>query len=140
MSNGLYPMMHFLQMDKHQMQISEETNKKMIYDFVLNLVKGNVEVFDVQHYALMQVVSLTVETLVWCSLVIMTLLETKVYIREFRWYVRFGVIYVLVGDTVKLSFILSLKDLYPRSVSLPLPVSTTYICSFNQMYVSCLYA
>lgn len=63
-----------------------------------------------------EVVSLTLETLVWSSLVIMTLLETKVYIREFRWYVRFGVIYVLVGDTVKLSFILSLKDLYPRSV------------------------
>ncbi|KAJ9558164.1 hypothetical protein OSB04_012778 [Centaurea solstitialis] len=74
-----------------------------------------------------EVVSLTVETLVWSSLVIMTLLETKVYIREFRWYVRFGVIYVLVGDTVKLSFILSLKDLYPRSVSLSLLVSTTYI-------------
>lgn len=54
------------------------------------------------------------ETFVWSSLVIMTLLETKVYIREFRWYVRFGVLYVLVGDIVKLSVILSVKDLYQR--------------------------
>lgn len=65
----------------------------------------------------MQAVSLFLETLVWSCLVIMALLETKVYIREFRWYVRFGVLYVLVGDTVKLSLILSVKDLYPRSVS-----------------------
>ncbi|KAL8214640.1 hypothetical protein R6Q57_004089 [Mikania cordata] len=61
-----------------------------------------------------EVVSLMIETLCWSSLVIMTLLETNVYVREFRWYVRFGVLYVLVGDTVKLSVILSVKDLYPR--------------------------
>ncbi|KAL4562252.1 hypothetical protein LXL04_034450 [Taraxacum kok-saghyz] len=73
--------------------------------------------FDAQSsLAPFEVVSLFLETLVWSCLVIMTLLETKVYIREFRWYVRFGVLYVLVGDTVKLSLILSVKDLYPSSV------------------------
>ncbi|KAI3740119.1 hypothetical protein L2E82_30538 [Cichorium intybus] len=73
--------------------------------------------FDAQSsLAPFEVVSLFLETIVWSCLVIMTLLETKVYIREFRWYVRFGVLYVLVGDTVKLSLILSVKDLYPSSV------------------------
>nr|GEX49465.1 ABC transporter C family member 12-like [Tanacetum cinerariifolium] len=73
--------------------------------------------FDAQtSFAPFEVVSLTVETLVWSSLVIMTLLETKVYVREFRWYVRFGVLYVLVADIVKLSVILSVKDLYTRYV------------------------
>lgn len=78
------------------------------------------------YYYIMQVVSLILETLVWSSLVIMTLLETKMYIREFRWYVRFGVVYVLVGDTVKLSVILSVKDIYPRLVSLYFLVSRNF--------------
>lgn len=73
--------------------------------------------FDAQSsLAPFEAVSLFLETLVWSCLVIMALLETKVYIRECRWYVRFGVLYVLVGDTVKLSLILSVKDLYPSSV------------------------
>ncbi|CAI9269853.1 unnamed protein product [Lactuca saligna] len=73
--------------------------------------------FDVQSsLAPFEAVSLFLETLVWSCLVIMALLETKVYIREFRWYVRFGALYVLVGDTVKLSLILSVKYLYPSSV------------------------
>ncbi|XP_071742643.1 ABC transporter C family member 12-like [Rutidosis leptorrhynchoides] len=63
-----------------------------------------------------EVVSLMIEILVWICIMIMTLLETKIYIRDFRWYVRFGVLYVLVGDTVKLSIILSLKDLYPSYI------------------------
>ncbi|EXB46018.1 hypothetical protein L484_015878 [Morus notabilis] len=42
--------------------------------------------------------------------------ETKVYIREFRWFVRFGVIYALVGDAVMLNLILSVRDFYSRSV------------------------
>lgn len=49
-------------------------------------------------------------------MVIMIGLETKVYIREFRWYVRFGVAYTLVGDAVLLNLILKLKDFYERSV------------------------
>ncbi|KAM0052069.1 putative ABC-type xenobiotic transporter [Helianthus debilis subsp. tardiflorus] len=79
----------------------------------------NVSMFDFSSQSSLapfEVVSLMIETLCWSSLVIMTLLETKVYVREFRWYVRFGVLYVLVGDFVKLSVILSVKDLYPRYV------------------------
>ena len=46
-------------------------------------------------------------------------LETKVYICEFRWYVRFAVLYVLVADAVVLSLILSVRDYYNGLVRLP---------------------
>lgn len=63
-----------------------------------------------------EMVSLVIEALAWCSVLVMVGVETKVYIREFRWYVRFGVIYALVGDTVMLNLILSVKEFYSRSV------------------------
>ena len=63
-------------------------------------------------------VSLIIEAIAWCSMLVMIGVETKVYIREFRWYIRFGVLYVLVGDAVTVNFILSVKDLYTGSVSL----------------------
>jgi hypothetical protein len=44
--------------------------------------------------------------------------ETKVYIREFRWFVRFGVIYALVGDATMLNLVLSVKEFYDRFVLL----------------------
>ena len=57
-------------------------------------------------------ISLTVEALAWCSMLVMIGLETKVYIREVRWFVRFGVIYALVGDAVMLNLVLTLRDFY----------------------------
>ncbi|CAM9003410.1 unnamed protein product [Rhodiola kirilowii] len=63
-----------------------------------------------------EVVSLTIQAVAWCLMVIMIGLETKVYIHEFRWYVRFGVAYTLVGDAVLFNLILKLKDYYERSV------------------------
>ncbi|KAF2310829.1 hypothetical protein GH714_017491 [Hevea brasiliensis] len=42
--------------------------------------------------------------------------ETKVYIREFRWFVRFGVLYTLVGDAVMFNLILAVKEFYNSSV------------------------
>ncbi|KAG5515911.1 hypothetical protein RHGRI_036827 [Rhododendron griersonianum] len=62
-----------------------------------------------------EIASLIIEALAWCSMLVMLGVETKVYIREFRWYVRFGVIYTLVGDMVMLSLILSVKEFYSRS-------------------------
>ncbi|XP_019224929.1 PREDICTED: ABC transporter C family member 12-like isoform X1 [Nicotiana attenuata] len=61
-----------------------------------------------------EMVSLSIQALAWISIVIMNVVETKVYIREFRWYVRFGVIYVLVGELVILNFILSMRSFYSR--------------------------
>ncbi|KAJ0081451.1 hypothetical protein Patl1_11230 [Pistacia atlantica] len=59
-----------------------------------------------------EMVSLMIEALAWCSVVVMIGLETKIYVREFRWYVRFGVIYVLIGDAVVLNLILPMMDYY----------------------------
>ena len=67
-------------------------------------------------------VSLIVEALSWCSTLIMIGLETRIYIQQFRWYVRFGVIYVLVGEAAMLNLILSVSDDYDsRLVILPFP-------------------
>ncbi|PSS35050.1 ABC transporter C family member 2 like [Actinidia chinensis var. chinensis] len=63
-----------------------------------------------------EMVSSIIEALAWCSMLVMIIVETRIYIREFRWYVRFGVAYVLVGDAVILNLILSVMDFYTRSV------------------------
>ncbi|KAH7568510.1 hypothetical protein JRO89_XS06G0008700 [Xanthoceras sorbifolium] len=63
-----------------------------------------------------ETVSLIIEALAWCSMLVMIGVETKVYVREFRWYVRFVVIYSLVGDAVMVNLILSVKSFYNSSV------------------------
>ncbi|CAK7350158.1 unnamed protein product [Dovyalis caffra] len=63
-----------------------------------------------------EIVSLIIEALAWCSMLVMIGVEIKVYIREFRWFVRFGVIYTLVGDAVMLNLILSVKEFYDNTV------------------------
>ncbi|XP_026390011.1 ABC transporter C family member 2-like [Papaver somniferum] len=60
--------------------------------------------------------SLAIEALAWCSMLVMLVLETKIYIREFRWYVRFGMIYVLVADAVMLNLVLSVKEYLNLSI------------------------
>ncbi|KAK7259662.1 hypothetical protein RIF29_25275 [Crotalaria pallida] len=77
-------------------------------------------------FAPFEITALIIETLTWCSMIILLLLETKVYIKQFRWFVRFGVIYVLVGDIVMLKLLLSVKDYISRS-ALFLYISTV-IC------------
>ncbi|KAL3322636.1 hypothetical protein AABB24_039965 [Solanum stoloniferum] len=61
-----------------------------------------------------EMVSLSIEVLAWMSIIVMNLVETKVYIKEFQWYVRFGVIYVLVGELVILNFVFSMQSFYSR--------------------------
>uniref|UniRef100_A0A2N9GB04 Uncharacterized protein n=1 Tax=Fagus sylvatica TaxID=28930 RepID=A0A2N9GB04_FAGSY len=63
-----------------------------------------------------ETVSLFIEALAWCSMLVLIGVETKVYICEFRWFVRFGVIYALVGDAAMLNLVLSVKEFYDRSV------------------------
>lgn len=63
-----------------------------------------------------EVISLIIETLAWASMLVVTCVETKVYIREFRWFVRFGVIYTLIGTVVMLNLVLSVKAFYSRSI------------------------
>ncbi|TYH94552.1 hypothetical protein ES332_A12G048800v1 [Gossypium tomentosum] len=69
--------------------------------------------------------SLIIEATAWCSVLIMIRLETKSYICEFRWYVRFGIVYVLLGNVVLLNLILPLKDLF-RSYAIYLSISTFF--------------
>ncbi|XP_049415408.1 ABC transporter C family member 2-like [Solanum stenotomum] len=63
-----------------------------------------------------EIISLTIEVLAWFSVLVMTVVETKVYIREARWSVRFAVIYCLVGDVVMLNLILTVREYYIESV------------------------
>ncbi|KAH6765432.1 multidrug resistance-associated protein 13, partial [Perilla frutescens var. hirtella] len=57
-----------------------------------------------------------IEFISWCSVVVMLLVETKTYVKEFRWYIRFGLMYVLVGDAVIFNFIFPLRDFYAKSI------------------------
>ncbi|KAF8030771.1 hypothetical protein BT93_D0069 [Corymbia citriodora subsp. variegata] len=59
-----------------------------------------------------EMVSLTIESLAWCSMLVMIGLEMQVYIREFRWYLLLGLIYVLVGEAVMLNLVLLMRDHY----------------------------
>ncbi|KAG4114413.1 hypothetical protein ERO13_D12G045100v2 [Gossypium hirsutum] len=63
-----------------------------------------------------EIVSLVVEALTWCSIFVMIGVETKVYIHEFRWFVRFGLLYTLIGDAVMLDLILSVREFYDSSI------------------------
>ncbi|KAL1187633.1 ABC transporter C family member 2 [Cardamine amara subsp. amara] len=59
---------------------------------------------------------LGVKAFAWGSAMVMILMETKIYVRELRWYVRFAVIYALVGDAVLLNLVLSVKEFYSSYV------------------------
>ena len=52
-------------------------------------------------------------------MLIMIGLEMKTYVRQCRWFVGFGLIYVLVGDAVMLNLIISVSSYYSRLVFLP---------------------
>ncbi|KAI6703372.1 hypothetical protein NL676_012508 [Syzygium grande] len=81
---------------------------------LLRLVMG-FSVFNLDGHTIVlpyEMVSLTIESLAWCSMLVMVGLEMHAYIREFKWYVKFGLIYVLVGQAVMLNLILSIRDHY----------------------------
>ncbi|OMO92327.1 hypothetical protein COLO4_17671 [Corchorus olitorius] len=63
-----------------------------------------------------EIVSLIVEAFTWCCVLVMIGVENKVYIREFRWFVRGGLIYIIVGDAVMLNLVLSAMEFYNSSV------------------------
>ncbi|KAG1338494.1 ABC transporter C family member 2 [Cocos nucifera] len=62
-----------------------------------------------------EIVSLLVEAASWCCTFIVIGVETKIYIHEFRWYVRFAVIYVLIGEISMFNLVLSVREYYDRS-------------------------
>ncbi|XP_074269620.1 ABC transporter C family member 12-like isoform X1 [Silene latifolia] len=79
----------------------------------------NVSIFDLDgapELAPFEVVTLIIEALSWSLLLVTLLLETKVHIHEFQRYIRFGVIYDLVGYAVMLNLMFSMKDIYSRNI------------------------
>ncbi|KAM3370274.1 hypothetical protein ACQJBY_017900 [Aegilops geniculata] len=62
-----------------------------------------------------EVTSLVIEIAAWCCMLTMILLETKIYITEFRWYIRFVVIYVLVGKAAMFNVVLPVRQYYSSS-------------------------
>ncbi|CAI0410662.1 unnamed protein product [Linum tenue] len=62
--------------------------------------------------------SLVTVALSWCSMLFMISLEIKIYIFEFRWYVRFGAIYVLTAECVVLNLILAASDYITSNLGL----------------------
>ncbi|GLT85718.1 hypothetical protein SLE2022_038980 [Rubroshorea leprosula] len=80
---------------------------------LLRLIMG-ISIFNLDgetRLAPFEATSLIIEALAWCSMVIMIGLETKIYHREFRWYVWFGVVYVLVGNAALLNVVLPVRDI-----------------------------
>ncbi|KAI6703377.1 hypothetical protein NL676_012513 [Syzygium grande] len=77
-----------------------------------------------------EMVSLTVESFAWCCMLVLIGLEMHVYIREFRWYVRFGLIHVLMGEAVMLNLILSMRDHYQHHRSALYLYISTVFCQF----------
>uniref|UniRef100_A0A1J3HY96 ABC-type xenobiotic transporter n=1 Tax=Noccaea caerulescens TaxID=107243 RepID=A0A1J3HY96_NOCCA len=84
---------------------------------VLRLVMG-ISLFDMDEETNLppfEVASLIVEAFAWFSMLVLIGLETKQYVKEFRWYLRFGVVYVLVADAVLLDLLLPLKNSVNRT-------------------------
>jgi ABC-type multidrug transport system fused ATPase/permease subunit len=101
------------------------------YNYIIGLLAGyctvvplyrlifGISVFDLggqTGLAPFEIFSLTIEAVSWCSMLVVIGFETRVYVTEFRWYVRFGVIYVLVADAVIVSSIFSVMEYYTRYV------------------------
>lgn len=63
-----------------------------------------------------EVLSLILGSFAWLSMLCMLVMETKVYVREFVWYTRFGIIYLLVAHATLYRFIFVLRPLYNRLV------------------------
>lgn len=61
-----------------------------------------------------QMLTLTVEAVAWCCMLVMIVVETKIYITEIRWYVRFVVIYVLVGEAALFNLVFSVREYYAK--------------------------
>lgn len=60
--------------------------------------------------------TLVIKALAWGCMLVVVGLETIVYVYEVRWFVRFAVVYALLGDAVVLNLVLSVSKHYTRFV------------------------
>ncbi|KAJ1698125.1 hypothetical protein LUZ63_006637 [Rhynchospora breviuscula] len=66
-----------------------------------------------------EVVTLLIEAAAWSCVLAMLITETKIYITEFRWYIRFVMIYVLIGEITVFNLVFTVTDyLSPTSLYL----------------------
>lgn len=64
-------------------------------------------------------------------MLVMILLETRIYINEFRWYIRFVVIYVMVGEAAMFNLVLSVRQYYSSRYT----TSVTFIVLMGALLV-----
>ncbi|XP_078175998.1 ABC transporter C family member 2-like [Carex rostrata] len=66
-----------------------------------------------------EVLTVVIEAAAWSCVLVMLIAETKIYIREFRWYIRFVMIYVLIGEITVFNLVFAVRDyLSPMSLYL----------------------
>ncbi|KAJ1698124.1 hypothetical protein LUZ63_006636 [Rhynchospora breviuscula] len=75
-----------------------------------------------------EVLTLLIEAAAWSCMLVMLITETKIYIREFRWYIRFVMIYVLIGEITVFNLVFAIRD-YLSPTSLYLYI-TELACKF----------
>jgi ATP-binding cassette subfamily C (CFTR/MRP) protein 1 len=75
-----------------------------------------------------EVLTLLIEAAAWSCVLVMLIAETKIYIREFRWYIRFMMIYVLIGEITVFKLVFAVRD-YLSPTSLYLYI-TELACKF----------
>ena len=61
---------------------------------------------------LFQIVTSLIISLTWFTMVFALYQETRLYVTEFRWYVRFGAIYAAVAQATMFQFIFDLRNFY----------------------------
>lgn len=59
-----------------------------------------------------EIVTSLVTSFTWFMMTFVLYRESKLYVTEFRWYVRFGVVYVLVAQATMFRFIFDLREYY----------------------------
>ncbi|WCJ24252.1 multidrug resistance-associated protein 1 [Euphorbia peplus] len=116
---------------KKDLKLQRFSLKSKLYNYVLGILAAystaeplfrlimGISILNIdgqQGLAPFEIVSLIIEALAWCFMLVMVSVETKIYVREFRWFVRFGVLYTLVGDAVMFNLILTVKEFYDSSV------------------------
>ncbi|XP_078176000.1 ABC transporter C family member 2-like isoform X2 [Carex rostrata] len=66
-----------------------------------------------------EVLTVVIEAAAWSCVLVMLIAETKIYIREFRWYIRFVMIYVWIGEITVFNLVFAVRDyLSPMSLYL----------------------
>lgn len=63
-----------------------------------------------------EILTLAVQAIAWCSILAMLCVETKIYILDLRWYLRFVVVYVLIANAVMFKLAFSVKQYYQVSL------------------------